>query len=110
MEVAPVLKVSQAEERGSEPSVCEHPLCDGLSDGALPRSSQSIQPIDGGPLEVLRPVSNLIQNSSAGSLEATFTATMAILGCLCATEIVEDSCISYWRFASGVFCQRRRMF
>ena len=68
VEVAPVLKVSRAEERGPEASVCECPLGDRLRDGALPRSGESVQPVDGWLLEVPCPVPNLVQNGSTSSL------------------------------------------
>ena len=51
-EVAPIFEVSGAEERGTEMVICEQPLCDRLRDGALPCPGQSVEPVDGGPVEV----------------------------------------------------------
>ena len=70
--------------------------------GALPRSGQPIQPVDGGLVEVLCPVSNPVQKGSAGSLEAAFTTTVAMFGRLRATEIVEYGRFSCRMFVSGV--------
>jgi hypothetical protein len=83
VEVAPVLEVSRAEEGGTEPSVCERPLRDGLRDGGLPRSSEPIQPVDRGLVKVARPEFDLVQNGPASSLETTITVAMSILGLLC---------------------------
>jgi len=110
MEVAPVLEVSRAEERGSEPSICKQPLRDGLGDGALPRSGQPIQPVDRWLIEVSGPVFNIFQDSSAGSLEATFTVAVQILSRLRATELVENSGFSYQKFASDAGGCNRKMF
>ena len=82
-------------------SVCEQSLCNGLSDGALARSGQPVQPVNGGFVKIPRPEFNIVQDGPAGSLEATFAATMAILRLLCATEVVKDSCISYPEPALG---------
>ena len=97
MEVAPVLEVSRAEEGGAEPSVCKHPLCDCLCDGALSRPSETIQPINRGLLEVASPEFNFVQNRSAGTFEATIAISMSILGLFRTSEIVDDSCFSYRR-------------
>ena len=55
LEVPPVLEVSGAKEGGAEMSICRHPLSDGLCDGALPRPSETVQPVDGGLVEVADP-------------------------------------------------------
>ena len=52
VEVAPVLEVSGAEERGTELIICEQPLRDRLSDRALSCPGQSVEPVDGGLAEV----------------------------------------------------------
>jgi len=95
VEVAPVLEVSRAEEGGPELSVYEYPLRDGLGDGALPCSGQTIQPVDGRLVEVPRPELDLVQNGSASSLQTTPTASVTVLGILGTPEIVENSCFSY---------------
>ena len=92
LEVPPVLEVSRA-EGGPEASVGKHPLRDRLLDGALPRSSQPIQPVDGGTISVTRPKFDFVQNSAAGSFETTSSVTMSILGLSSVVEIVEDGCI-----------------
>jgi len=52
VEVAPVLEVSGAEERGTELIICEQPLRDRLSDRAFSCPSQPVEPVDGGLAEV----------------------------------------------------------
>ena len=42
LEVPPVLEVSRTEEGSAKSSVCERPLRDCLSDGALPRPCEAI--------------------------------------------------------------------
>jgi len=106
MEVAPVFEVSRAEERGSELSIREHPLGDGLGDGGLPRSGQTIQPVDGGLVEVPCPEFDLVQNNSASPPETTFPAAMPVLGLLGAAKIVEDSCFGCQKIASRAGCRR----
>ena len=54
-----------------------------------------------GPIEVPYPERNFVQDCPAGSLEATFTAAMPILGLLCTVDIVEHSRLSCLEFASG---------
>ena len=60
VEIAPVLEVSGAEERGTELIVCEQPLCDRLRDRALSCPGQPVEPVDGGLAEVPRPVLDLV--------------------------------------------------
>jgi len=55
-------------------------------------------------------VSNFVQDGSAGSLEATFTAAVPILGCLRGTEIVEDGRFIYQKFASDAGGRNQEMF
>ena len=97
LEVASVLEVSGAEERGAEPRVCERPLRDRLRDGAFSRPCESIQPVDWGLVKVACPKLDLVQNCSASPLEATVTIAVPILGLLCASETVDDSCFSCGR-------------
>jgi len=52
VEVAPVLEVSGAEERGTELTICEQPLRDRLCDCALSCPGQSVEPVDRGAAEV----------------------------------------------------------
>ena len=94
MEVAPVHEVSRAEEGGPKLSAGECPLRNRLGDGTLPRSGQSIQPVDGGFIEIPCPELDLVQDNSTSSLETTFAAAMAIFSGLRTAEIVEDNCFS----------------
>ena len=71
LEVPPVLKVSRTEEGGTKLSVRECPLRDCLSDGALPRPCEPIQPVDRGLVKVACPEFDLVQNGSTGPLETT---------------------------------------
>ena len=110
MEVASVLKVSRAEEGGTELSLCKQPLRDRLGDRALSCPRQPVEPVDGLFVEIPRPEFNLGQDGSTGSLEATFAAAVAILGLLCTAEVVEDGCFSYRRFVSGVHHRKWKKF
>ena len=94
VEVAPVQEVPRTEERGSEVSICEHPLCDRLGDGALPGPGQSVQPVDGRLVEIPCPDFDLIQDSSAGSLQTAFAVAVAIFCGLSTSEIIEDGGLS----------------
>ena len=91
MEVAPILEVPRTEERGTELTVREHPLRDGLRDRTLPRPRQPIQPVDGRLVEISCPEFDLVQDSSTGSLQTTFAVAMPIFGPLCTAEIIKDS-------------------
>ena len=110
MKVTPVFEVSGAKEGGAEPSIRGQPLRDGLCDGALPCSSQSIQPVDGGFVKVSRPDFNFIQDSSAGTLEAAFTVTVSIFGLPCAAEVVEERFFSCQKPVSGAGYQKDGIF
>ena len=108
LEVAPIQEVPRAEERGSELSICEYPLRDRLRNGALPRPGQPVQPIDGGLIEIPRPELDLVQDSSASSLQTTLAVPMPILSCLRAAEIIEDGHFSYWRLMSDTRRGKRK--
>jgi len=60
VKIAPVLEVSRTEEGGTELPLCEQPLRDCLCDRALSCSRQPVEPVDGGFVEVPRPVLDLI--------------------------------------------------
>ena len=94
VEVAPVQEVPRTEEGGSKLTICEHPLCDRLGDGALPCPGQSVQPIDRRFIEIPCPDFDLVQDSSTGSLQTSFAVAMAILCRLSAAETIEDDGIS----------------
>ena len=81
-------------------TIREHPLCDCLSDRALPRSGQPVQPVDRRPAEIFRPQLDLIQDGSPGPLQATFTITVLIFGCLRTAEIIEGGRLSCSGFVS----------
>jgi hypothetical protein len=91
LEISPVLEVPGAEEGGTESPVCKRPFCDRLSDCHLPRSRESVQPVDGLLSKVMCPQFYLVQNCPAGSLETTVAISMSILGLVCIAKIVEDS-------------------
>ena len=91
LKVPPILKIPRTEEGGPKVTVCEQSLRDRLRDGALPRSGQPIQPIDGALVEVPCPEFDGIQDSSTCPLEATFAFAVSKLGPLCTTEAIQDS-------------------
>ena len=88
--VPPVLEIARAEERGPELTIRKQSLRDRLRDGALPRSGQPIQPVDRGPVEVVCPKFNTIQNGFACASETPFAPAVSVLGPMCATEIIEE--------------------
>ena len=90
--------------------ICKHPLCNCLCNGALPCPSQPIQPVNWGFVKVPCPELNLIQDTSAGSLETTFSASMPIFSSISTTDVVENICINYQWFASGICHQKQEMF
>ena len=113
MEVPPVLKVSRAEERGPETSVCEYPLRDRLRYRGLSRSSEPIQPVDRGLIKIAGPKFDLVQNSAASPLETAGTVAMSILGLSGITEIIEDNrfgCHGDRLRGQSSKAQNRRMF
>ena len=77
-----VLKISRTEERGTKPPIRKQPLRNCLSDSALPRSSEPIQPVDRGPENVVCPEFDLVENGYAGPLKTTVAVAMPILGLL----------------------------
>jgi len=99
-EVAPICEVSRTKEGGTKPSVCEHPLRNRLRDGALPRSSQPVQPVDRRPIEVLCPEFDPIQDSTSGALQTAFTVAMQVLGSLRTAETIEKGRFSCLRLMS----------
>ena len=94
LEVPPVLEVSGAKEGGAELSICRHPFSDGLCDGALPRPSETVQPVDGGLVEVTGPKFDIVQNGCTRSPETTIVIAMSILGLLCISDVVDNDCFS----------------
>lgn len=101
LEVASVLEVSRAEERGSEPSICGHPLRDRLRDRALPRPGQSVQPVDGRLVEILRPEFDFVQDGFARCFQTTFAAArMSIFGPFRNAYAVDGGKIGCWRLLS----------
>ena len=100
MKVSPVLEIPRTEERCPKLIACKQSLCDCLRDGALPRSGEPIQPVDGGSAEVLCPEFDTVQNGPACPLETSFTSTVSILGPTCATEIIEDQFFGCQSFMS----------
>ena len=92
MEIPPVLEVSGAKEGSTKPSICKRPLRDRLGDGTLPRPSEAVQPVDGGPVEVADPKFDLVKNCCTRSSETTIAVAMSIPGLSCTPDTVEDSC------------------
>ena len=90
LEVAPVLEVSGAEERSSESSVGRQPLCDRLRDSGLSSSSQPVQPVNRGLVEVPRPEFDFAKDGGASFFKTTVAVSMSMLRLLCITETVED--------------------
>ena len=88
-------------------TVCEQPFRDSLRDGALPRSGQPVQPVDGGLVEVPRPEFDPIQNGSARSFEATFALAVTMLGPIRVAKTIEGRLFSYQRFASEIRRRKR---
>ena len=94
LEVPSVLEVSGAKERGAKPSICKRPLRDRLGDGTLPRPSETVQPVDGGLVEVADPKFDLVKNGCARPPETTIAVAVSIPGLLCTPDAVEGSCVS----------------
>ena len=83
-------------------TVRECPFRNRLCDRGLPRSSQPVEPVDRGLVEVSRPVFDYVQNSATRPFEATVTVTMPIFGPPCTAEIVEDGRLGCRKFMSGL--------
>ena len=97
LEAAPVLEVSGAEEGGTQPSVRKRPFRDRLCDCALPRPGETVQPVDGGLVEVTGPQFNFVQNCCTCSSKTTTPIAVSILGVFCAPYIIEDGGIGCMR-------------
>ena len=95
LEVTLVRKVPRTEEGGAKPSVCEGPLRDRLSNGALPHPCEPVQPIDRGSMKVECPEFDLVQKDPTRSLEATVTVAVSVLGLVGIAKTLEDFRISY---------------
>ena len=114
LEVAAVLEVSRTEEGCTKLSTCEYSLRDRLCNGALPRPSQPVQPVERALTEILRPELDLVQNCSARPFKTTPTTAVLIPGPLRAADIVDDSFFSYWKprqapiIESGIWTYQRR--
>ena len=100
-EAPPVLEVSGAKERGTQPPICEHPLCDRLCDGALACPSKPVQPIDRGFVGVTGPEFDLVKDGCARTPKTTISIAMLISGLLRAPYVIEDS---------GFGCKREFFF
>ena len=100
-EAPPVLEVSGAKERGTQPPICENPLCDRLCDGALACPSKPVQPIDRGFVGVTGPEFDLVKDGCARTPKTTISIAMLISGLLRAPYIIEDS---------GFGCKREFFF
>ena len=72
-------------------SFCKNSLCDCLSDGALPRPCESVQPVDRGLVKVACPAFDLVENGNTGPFETTLTVAVLILGLSRGAKISEDS-------------------
>ena len=91
LEVPAVLEVPRAEEGCTQPPICKGPFRDRLRNGALPRPCETVQPVDGGFVEVAGPEFDFVQNCCPCSSETTIPVAMSILGVLCAPYIIKDS-------------------
>ena len=100
MEIPPILEIPRAEEGSTELITCKQSLRDRPRDGALPRSSQPIQPVDGELVGVLCPEFYTVQDGPAGSLETTFLLAVSELGPIRTAEIVEGRFFSCQSFVS----------
>ena len=69
LEITAILDAPRAEKRGTQTAVGEQPFCDRLRDRGLSRPSESIEPEDGRPFEILDPALNLIQHTLSSPLE-----------------------------------------
>ena len=78
VEVAAVLEVSRTKEGCSQETISEDTLSDGLGDRRLPRPGESINPEDGGLVEVFSPRLDLGQDSLARAPEAASAISMLI--------------------------------
>ena len=90
LEVTPVLEVSGAKEGGAQSPVRKCLLRDRLGDGALPRPSETVQPIDGGLVKVTGPKFDFVQDGYACSSKTTTAVAMSILGAFCTPDVVEN--------------------
>ena len=97
LEAPPVLEVSGAKEGSTKPSICKRPLRDRLGDGTLPRPSETVQPVDGGLVEVADPMFDFVQNCCTRPPETAIAVAVPIPGLLCTSDTVEDSCFGYGR-------------
>ena len=88
LQVSSVLKVPRTEEGSTKMPIREHPLRNCLSDGALPRPCEPIQPVDRGFMKVACPEFNLVQNGYMGPLETTGAVAMSVLGLLRKAEVI----------------------
>ena len=91
-------------------TVREQPLRDRLRNGALPRSGQPVQPVDGGLVEVPCPEFDTIQNGSPCSFEAAFALAMSKLGPVCIAEMIEDGLFGCQEFTSDICRSEWRTF
>ena len=78
VEVAAVLEVSGTKEGRSQETVSEDTLGNGLSDRRLPRPGESVQPEDGGLVEIPSPQLDLAQDSLARAPEAASAISVLI--------------------------------
>ena len=103
-EVPPVLEVSGAKEGGAELSICGHPLSDSLGDSALPCPGETVQPVDGGLVEVADPEFDFVQDGCTRFPETTIAIAMSILGLLCVSDVVENDRFSCAREFFSRWC------
>ena len=69
----------------------ERPLRDRLCNGALPRPSQPVQPVDRRPGKIRCPEFDLVQDGTTGSLQTALAVAVPISGRLRTREIIEGA-------------------
>ena len=88
LEITAVLDASRAEKRGAQAIFREQPFRDRLCDCRLSCPSESIEPEDGGLLEVLGPALDLVQYALSGSLETAVPVPVSVSCSMRATATI----------------------
>ena len=81
-------------------AVCEQPFGDRFRDGALPRSGEPVQPVDGGSVKVPCPMFDTAKNGLTGSFETAFALAVSVPSPTRTAEVIEDRLFGYKRIMS----------